>query len=105
MESIVAGAWSMSVRDNRPDCVIRDKFKNVKEALKKWSRTRFGGLDKKIEDYGQEAMTWELKAEKRSLGDVERKAWMEARWKLIETYKEKAGILKQKSRLKWNIQG
>ncbi|GKA27831.1 hypothetical protein Tco_0713999 [Tanacetum coccineum] len=80
----------MSVRDNRPDCVLRDKFKNVKEALKKWSRNRFGGLDKKIEDYSQEAMRWELEAEKRSLGDVERKAWMEARRKWIKTDKEKA---------------
>ncbi|GKC92865.1 hypothetical protein Tco_1158307, partial [Tanacetum coccineum] len=56
-------------------CVLRDKFKNVKEALKKWSKTRFGGLNKKIEDYSKEAMRWELEAEKRSLGDVERTAW------------------------------
>ncbi|GJX15428.1 putative RNA-directed DNA polymerase, eukaryota, reverse transcriptase zinc-binding domain protein [Tanacetum coccineum] len=74
-------------------------------ALKKWSKTRFGGLDKKIEDYSKEAMRWELEAEKRSLGDVERTAWMDARRKWIETDKEKAGILKQKSRMKWDIEG
>nr|GEV10009.1 transposon TX1 [Tanacetum cinerariifolium] len=105
LESIVAGAWSMSVRDNRLDCILRDKFKNVKEALKKWCKTLFEGLDKKIEDYSQETMRWELEAEKRSLGDMERNAWIEARRKWIETEKEKADILKQKSRLKWDIEG
>ncbi|GKD70085.1 hypothetical protein Tco_1324175, partial [Tanacetum coccineum] len=44
----------------------------------------------KIEDYSQEAMRWELEAEKRSLGDVETKAWMEARRKWIETDKKEA---------------
>ena len=56
---VVEEAWAKPVTRVRPDCIVRDKFKNVKVALKSWSRDRFGNLDQQIEDYRKEAMRWE----------------------------------------------
>ncbi|XP_071694449.1 uncharacterized protein [Rutidosis leptorrhynchoides] len=35
---IVVNAWNMPVSGNRPDCVLRNRLKNVKEELRKHSR-------------------------------------------------------------------
>lgn len=34
IEKVVSFAWALSVRSRRPDCIYRDKLKNVKSALK-----------------------------------------------------------------------
>ncbi|GKE93277.1 putative RNA-directed DNA polymerase, partial [Tanacetum coccineum] len=67
----------------------------------------FKALDIWLEESDIESIVagaWSIN-QKRSLGDVERKAWMDVRRKWIKTDKEKAGILKQKSRMKWDIEG
>lgn len=48
IEKVVSFAWALSVRSRRPDCIYRDKLKNVKSALKSWSMKRFGKLDDEI---------------------------------------------------------
>ena len=60
------------MRGNRPDCRFRDKLKDVKEVLRKWSKERFGGPREKIEKYKREAMRWELESENRTLNESEK---------------------------------
>lgn len=44
---IVEEAWKKDVRGNRPDCLFRDKLKNVKEVLRKWVKRCLLGLERK----------------------------------------------------------
>ncbi|GKC82391.1 hypothetical protein Tco_1138108, partial [Tanacetum coccineum] len=74
-------------------------------ALKKWSSDRFGKLDRQIEEHKTQAMRWECEAESRALNEDERKEWMKARKIWIEKDVEKASILKQKARVKWDVEG
>ncbi|GKC98109.1 RNA-directed DNA polymerase, eukaryota [Tanacetum coccineum] len=67
IEQVVAEAWAKPVRVNRQDCIVRGKFKNVKMALKRWSKARLGAMDNQIEVYREEAMRWELEEEARDL--------------------------------------
>ncbi|GJX35150.1 hypothetical protein Tco_0246707 [Tanacetum coccineum] len=54
----------------------------VKDAWKK--EERFGGNRAKIKCLRNEAMRWELEAEKRTLSDVERETWLEMGGKEME---------------------
>ncbi|GKD94680.1 hypothetical protein Tco_1374517, partial [Tanacetum coccineum] len=62
---VVEEAWKKDVRSFRPDCMFRDRLKNVKVSLRAWSKERFGGTKEKIETLKNEAMRWELEAEKK----------------------------------------
>ncbi|GKC16015.1 hypothetical protein Tco_1012797 [Tanacetum coccineum] len=64
---VVEDAWKKEVNSCRPDCVLRDRLKNVKASLKAWSKERFGENKAKIKSLRNEAMRWELEAEKRTL--------------------------------------
>ncbi|GJT46808.1 RNA-directed DNA polymerase, eukaryota [Tanacetum coccineum] len=79
IKQVVHEAWKLEVRSSRPDCRFRDKLKNVKGALKNWSKERFGRMNEKIEIAKKEAMRWEMEAEMRPLNENERATWMEER--------------------------
>ena len=104
-EKIIKEAWAMQVHGNRPDCMFWDKLKNVKIALKEWSRGKFGKLDEIIDGYKRDAMRWEIEAESRQLDEVERSGWLVARRKWIDKDREKIGMLKQKARIKSDEEG
>nr|GEY92085.1 hypothetical protein [Tanacetum cinerariifolium] len=77
IDVIVKDAWEIPMRGSRPDCRVRDTFKNVKEALKRWSRIKFGGTKQQIEA---------------------RKEW-------VDKENEMVSVLQQKARIKWDIKG
>nr|GEW19517.1 cysteine-rich receptor-like protein kinase [Tanacetum cinerariifolium] len=105
IEVVVADAWEKSVKGSRPDCIFRDKLKNVKVALKTWSKDRFGNMDDQIEKYRTQAMDWEIHDENRSLNDVALTSWMDARKGWIEKERDKGNMLRQKARIKWDVKG
>ncbi|XP_071699116.1 uncharacterized protein [Rutidosis leptorrhynchoides] len=102
---IILGAWKESVRGSRKDCNFRDKLKNVKSALKTWSKNTFGKLDCDIVELKKEAREWEIKAETNQISSDEREIWLECRRKWIEKEKVKSNMLKQKARVRWIIEG
>ncbi|GKE17566.1 hypothetical protein Tco_1425143, partial [Tanacetum coccineum] len=61
---VVEEAWKKEVRSARPYCRFRDRLKNVKASLRVWSKDRFDGQKEKVENLRNEAMRWELEAEK-----------------------------------------
>ncbi|GJT46172.1 hypothetical protein Tco_0954887 [Tanacetum coccineum] len=67
--------------------------------------TRIWKLDKKIEEHKTQAMRWECEPESRALNEDELKEWMKARKIWIEKDCEKASILRQKERVKWDVEG
>ncbi|GJQ98501.1 hypothetical protein Tco_0009640 [Tanacetum coccineum] len=71
-EYVFKEAWKKEVRSARPYCRFRDRLKNVKASLRVWSKDRFGGQKEKVENLRNEAMGWEIEAEKRVLNDSER---------------------------------
>nr|GEX86707.1 ribonuclease H-like domain-containing protein [Tanacetum cinerariifolium] len=73
--NVVEEAWKKEARSYRPDCIFRDRLKNVKASLRGWSKERFGGNKDKIKSLRSEAMRWELEAKKRTLNDNERIKW------------------------------
>ncbi|XP_071713341.1 uncharacterized protein [Rutidosis leptorrhynchoides] len=100
-KKVVEDAWNIKVDGKRLDCVFRNKLKNVKQALKDWSKPTFGNLDNEIEELKRKVSDWEKIAESRVLSDEDRKSWMEARKKLLEKDKVKVSMARQKSRVKW----
>ncbi|GJY33891.1 RNA-directed DNA polymerase, eukaryota [Tanacetum coccineum] len=54
MIDVVKEAWGAPVSTITPDCVFRDKLKNVKHALKKWSK-KYSGLEQEFDSSKKEA--------------------------------------------------
>ncbi|GKA87607.1 hypothetical protein Tco_0809371 [Tanacetum coccineum] len=52
-----------------------------------------------------EAMRWELEAEKRVLSDSERTSWMEARKQWEDKEREYSNMLRQKAIIMWDVKG
>ncbi|GJW45430.1 reverse transcriptase domain, reverse transcriptase zinc-binding domain protein [Tanacetum coccineum] len=78
IEQVVHGAWDKEVRGFRPDCIFRDKLKNVKLTLKEWSKVRFGALSENIEKHRQEAISrsWRLRRGcKRIMSSEKKEIW------------------------------
>lgn len=104
-KSIVEKCWVKPVFSLNPDAKFRDKLKNVKEGLRIWSKEKFGCGDKQIEELKKEATKWELLAETRDLDEVEMDRWKEVKLGWVEKDKCKNEMLKQKSRIKWVLEG
>ncbi|GJU13333.1 putative ribonuclease H-like domain-containing protein [Tanacetum coccineum] len=104
-QHVVEEAWKKEVRSLRPDCVFRDRLKNIKACLRVWSKGRFGDHKGKIESLKKEAMRWELEAEKRSLSDGEQKMWLDIRKQWEDKENEYGNMLRQKTRVRWDVEG
>ncbi|PWA41196.1 Transposon TX1 [Artemisia annua] len=104
-QELVHNAWMAPVSTTNPDCVLRDKLKNVKIALKTWSKEKYRGLDAEIEMARKEADLWEREAESKTLEDYELELWQKARADWIEKDGIKAKMLKQKARIQWYEEG
>ncbi|XP_071694353.1 uncharacterized protein [Rutidosis leptorrhynchoides] len=104
VDSVIMEARNQPIRGSRKDCNFRDKLKNVKSALRDWSKENFGKLDSEINSLSKKAMEWELKAESQSLSDSNRATWLDCRPQWIEKDRIKANMLKQKARIKWTLE-
>nr|GFB53045.1 reverse transcriptase domain, reverse transcriptase zinc-binding domain protein [Tanacetum cinerariifolium] len=69
-----------------------------------WSKDRFGRHKVKVEELRKEAMRWELEAKKWALNENERCSWMEARKQWEDKEREYGNMLRQKSRIKWDVE-
>ncbi|XP_071714034.1 uncharacterized protein [Rutidosis leptorrhynchoides] len=74
-------------------------------ALKDLSQKSLGNIDKEIEDLSKKAAEWENLAENRQLDDCERIEWLDIRRKWLEKDKIRSNMVKQKSRVKWFVDG
>ncbi|GJW49121.1 RNA-directed DNA polymerase, eukaryota [Tanacetum coccineum] len=75
---------SKTVSSRNPDSKFRDKLKNVKEGLRKWSRDKYQNNNSNSEDHKNEATKWEKMAEVGDLDEDEITRWKEARRRWIE---------------------
>ncbi|XP_071727353.1 uncharacterized protein [Rutidosis leptorrhynchoides] len=105
VDKIIQEGWCKDVHGFKKDCIFRDKLKNVKGELKRWSQKEFGKLDEEIDTLKDIALKWELKAEFGTLSDGDRLCWLESRKNWIAKEKIKMDMLKQKARVRWTLEG
>lgn len=105
MFDVVKEAWGKSVHGFKSNGVFRDKLKNVKSALREWSKNKYGVLEMEIKKLKEKAIEWEEEAERRRLTEAETVEWLETRKKWIEKDTDKAKMMKQKARFKWDTEG
>ncbi|XP_071713136.1 uncharacterized protein [Rutidosis leptorrhynchoides] len=74
-DEIIKNTWSLPVNGNHPDCILRNKLKNVKLELKKCS-LQLNNLDTEIKSHINASNEWEKIAENRPLTDSERNTWV-----------------------------
>ncbi|XP_071740384.1 uncharacterized protein [Rutidosis leptorrhynchoides] len=103
-ETVIERAWSIPITGNRPDCIFRNKLKNVKLELKKHS-TQLDNIDSQIRGHLSECNNWEQIAETRQLIESEKQKWIEEKMQYIVKEKKKTNMLKQKSKIKWALEG
>ncbi|XP_071740498.1 uncharacterized protein [Rutidosis leptorrhynchoides] len=104
IDTVIERAWSIPITGNRPDCIFRNKLKNVKIELKKHS-TQLDNIDSQIRGHLSECNNWEQIAETRQLIESEKQKWLEEKMQYITKEKKKTNMLKQKSRIKWALEG
>ncbi|XP_071740879.1 uncharacterized protein [Rutidosis leptorrhynchoides] len=103
-DTVIERAWSIPINGNRPDCIFRNKLKNVKMELKKHSN-QLDNIDTQIRDHLTECNNWEQTAETRPLFETEKQKWLDEKIQHIAKEKKKINMLKQKSRIKWTLEG
>ncbi|XP_071689062.1 uncharacterized protein [Rutidosis leptorrhynchoides] len=80
VSKVIEDAWDKEVAViNRKDCVFRNRLKNVKNAIKDWSRNRLDKLDVEIEMHKSIAKDLELRAEVLNLNETELENWKNSR--------------------------
>ncbi|XP_071715058.1 uncharacterized protein [Rutidosis leptorrhynchoides] len=89
----------------KKDCIFRDRLKNVKNDLRCWSKIEFGSLENEINLLKTKANRLELLAESGSISVSDRSCWMERRKSWFEKENIKSGMLKQKARIRWILEG
>ncbi|XP_071739434.1 uncharacterized protein [Rutidosis leptorrhynchoides] len=102
---VVKSAWSLKVNSKKPDCIFRDKLKNVKQELQKWYSTSQGKLKVKIDELTKVVTDWETKAKIINLNEDQHENWMKYRETLLQKEKTHVEMLKQKAIFKWVLEG
>nr|GEX66411.1 reverse transcriptase domain, reverse transcriptase zinc-binding domain protein [Tanacetum cinerariifolium] len=63
------------------------------------------GWNKDVKSSRPDSMYWELEAESRNLDEVKMSNWIEARRLWLDKEREKISILRQKARVRWDVEG
>ncbi|XP_071740916.1 uncharacterized protein [Rutidosis leptorrhynchoides] len=104
-ESVILEAWNKTVSSKKPDCIFRDKLKNVKQDLRNKFSISQDKLNLERDNLSKEIKDWELLAESANLSDEQRTDWNTAKDNWFRKEKSRNEMLKQKSRVKWALQG
>ncbi|PWA82775.1 RNA-directed DNA polymerase, eukaryota, Reverse transcriptase zinc-binding domain protein [Artemisia annua] len=89
----------------RADLILMAKLKKVKDALKAWRFENKVTEDREVEGLLNSCDQWEAKAELGLITDGEIELWATAHAKWQEIENRKAMDIKQKSRVKWALDG
>ncbi|XP_071689315.1 uncharacterized protein [Rutidosis leptorrhynchoides] len=104
IDNVTKTAWKIPVNGNHPDCIFRNKLKNVKMELKRYS-FQLDNIDSQIANHLRAASKWEETANNRTPNETKQRKWIEEKMLHNEKEKMKSKMLKQKSRIKWALEG
>ncbi|KAI3497002.1 hypothetical protein L1887_39382 [Cichorium endivia] len=105
IDGVVSKAWISRVCGSTPDIIFANKLKSVKDALKRWRRLTHEQENNELIDAKNCIRDLDSLAEVRGLSEDEGKIWKDNRNKILELENMKKLDLKQKSRLKWLVDG
>ncbi|KAJ9538060.1 hypothetical protein OSB04_030793 [Centaurea solstitialis] len=105
LDGVVRDAWKIDVSSGCLDKVLRDKLKNVKLALKEWSKVNFGAIDDQISKFKNECERLESLASSSGWCGEDRVVWLESRKKWLELEEKKREMDRQKAKVKWALEG
>lgn len=105
VEDLVKEVWGKEVKSIRPDCIFRDKLKNVKGAFTVWAKQRFGKMEEALTQAKEETLKMEEEADLKGWKDVDRNRWINARSKWLDLEEKKLETEKQKAKIKWATDG
>ncbi|XP_071717988.1 uncharacterized protein [Rutidosis leptorrhynchoides] len=102
---LVENNWVAPINIYMVDLVVKNKLKRLKVAIKPWDAEHFDNMDKQIKDLQIKVNDWELMAEVSTPTEGEVTVHRSNVDLFITLQKKKSSILKQKSRIKWEIEG
>nr|KAJ0187389.1 hypothetical protein LSAT_V11C900461260 [Lactuca sativa] len=107
---ILSNGWSVSNCPRRqlylsPLSLVANKLKNLKEHIKIWRKEVIGRSKKELDELTTQINDIDLLAEKGLINNEMLKARQNAQQKIIEIESERIKDLKQKSRVKWALEG
>lgn len=99
---MVKNVWPNFPKANNPWVTLKNKLKLLKHEIKSWRSTM---LPNDVDLARNLMADWELKAESHDLGPEDSAAFQKARADYFQAAKFQALSLKQKSRVKWAVEG
>lgn len=102
---VVEKAWSRDIGHGVEDRSLLRKLKNVKEDLKNWRLQEAKREKSEVEEIKNYIDSLELKAETGCLSHGELQEWRSKKAKLMEIEARLNLDLKQKARVKWDVEG
>ncbi|KHN47264.1 hypothetical protein glysoja_044772, partial [Glycine soja] len=104
-QALVKQVWCGDQQPGWGSIVLKNKLKNLKSSLKKWSFEN-GDINKnKVEQLKQQLHQFDTLAQDRTLGEDEVKTMKSIQQELWEVSLAHESILRQKSRIKWLKEG
>lgn len=100
--AMVKSVWEGSILPGHPMVVLKNKLKLLKSEIKSW-RASMSQNDVSVARKTMEQ--WEVKAESEELRDIDSDSFRQARADYFEAEKLHSLSLKQKSRVKWAVDG
>ncbi|PWA95854.1 Arginine repressor C-terminal-like domain-containing protein [Artemisia annua] len=102
---VITNAWASNFGYATPDLMLKNKLKSLRLAIKSWTSSQITAQKQAKEDLVRSLIDWDIKAEAGQVNyiDVEkREEWLMDLNYLDQLHRDD---LKQKSRLKWAVEG
>ncbi|KAK1428400.1 hypothetical protein QVD17_17233 [Tagetes erecta] len=103
--NVVTNSWASSHVNGAADFVLARKLKYLKQNIKEWHNSRSREVRDIISDLESKILLFENLAAQNRISSVDLEVWRSAKKSLIEMDNKKKADLRQKSRIKWMIDG
>nr|KAJ0218461.1 hypothetical protein LSAT_V11C300121630 [Lactuca sativa] len=102
---MVSQAWNSFTGSGPPDEALAAKLRIIKNAIKNWRRKEYEKEMKMFDGSKRRVLELDSNAESRNLSEAKISEWHEGKKKLIEMEDIRRLDLKQKSKVKWTVEG
>ncbi|GJX03963.1 putative RNA-directed DNA polymerase [Tanacetum coccineum] len=102
---VISNAWASNFGHVTPDLKLKNKLKSLRLAIKSWTSSQIMTQKQVKEDLLRSLMEWDIKAEAGQINSIDvekREEWLMDLDHLDQLHRDD---LKQKSRLKWAVEG
>ncbi|GKB00088.1 putative RNA-directed DNA polymerase, eukaryota, reverse transcriptase zinc-binding domain protein [Tanacetum coccineum] len=102
---VISNAWASNFGHVTPDLKLKNKLKSLRLAIKSWTSSQIMTQKQVKEDLLRSLMEWDIKVEVGQINSIDvekREEWMIDLDHLDQLHRDD---LKQKSRLKWAVEG